>query len=89
MARPKTKTKAESNNAYMARAYDAVRYQTRKDSDYNKAVLQAVADRLTGGSVTGLINAALQAYIPAHIDATELDKIIKAGHPPKDNDTTK
>ena len=78
-------TGAERSEAYRERAaVSRVIYDVRGDATYNKAVLQELAKRLTGGSVTGLINAALQAYIPTQLDPQELEGIIQSGHKAKE-----
>ena len=69
MSRPKVKTTSQIVNEYKARAYDRINYMPRKDAVYNKSALQAAAQRLTGGSVTALLNAAVADYLPRALGA--------------------
>jgi len=55
MARPKTKTTAQSKNEYAKKAYDDVRLQVKKGK---KEVIQAHA-AARGESVNGFINRAI------------------------------
>lgn len=55
MARPKTKTTAQSKNEYAKRAYDDVRLQVKKGK---KEIIRAHAEA-RGESVNGFINRAI------------------------------
>ena len=56
MARPKTKTKSQSVNEYMSKAYDSLRIVVPKG---DKDTIKATAESL-GESLNGYVRAAIQ-----------------------------
>lgn len=64
--------------AFQKEKKDRLNYQVDKRADYNKAALQAAADRLANGSITTLINAAIADYLP-RVLGDDLDAVKAAG----------
>jgi len=60
MARPKTKTKAQSTNEYAARNYDAIRLNVKKGA---KEVIKNHAEK-QGGTIQGYIKKLIGDDIP-------------------------
>ena len=84
MARPRRKTPIEATNDWHRKALDRINYTVRKDAVYNKGVLKAAANRLTGGSVTALLNAALACYLEQAL-GNELPEILRECNGEKEN----
>ena len=65
MSRPrKYQSRNERITDWQRKNKDKFNYQVRKDAQYNGLVIRIAAERLTGGSVTALLNAALADYLP-------------------------
>ena len=57
-----SKTSSEVKNRYMAKAYDQIRLNVRKDSDLSRDVLDEHVQK-TGESLTGFIHRAMRETI--------------------------